>query len=41
VLSAASFVDPEHTIVRTGGEAAGETPALGLSGYLGLRVKLR
>ena len=41
VLSAASFIDPERTVVRTGGQDAGETPALGLSGFCGLRLKLR
>lgn len=41
VLGASTFVDPERTVVVVGGEAAGETPALGLGGYLGLRFKLR
>ncbi|MDF3071990.1 MAG: hypothetical protein K0R38_7591 [Polyangiaceae bacterium] len=41
LLSAATFIDPERTLIRSGSEAAGETPALGLSGYLGLRLRLR
>jgi hypothetical protein len=40
VVSAATFIDPEHTAVNVGGELAGETPALGLSGFIGLRLKL-
>ena len=41
IVSAATFIDPEHTVVRVGGEQVGETPALGLSGFIGLRLKLR
>jgi hypothetical protein len=41
VLSAATFIDPERTVVHVQSDAAGETPALGLSGFLGVRLKLR
>jgi hypothetical protein len=41
LLSAATFIDPQRTLIRSGGEVAGETPALGLGGYLGLRLRLR
>jgi hypothetical protein len=41
VLSAATFMDPVRTLVHVAGEDAGETPALGLSGFLGVRLKLR
>lgn len=41
VVSAATFIDPEHTVVHVGGDQAGETPALGLSGFVGIRLKLR
>ncbi len=41
VVSAATFIDPERTVVRIGGEQVGETPALGLSGFIGLRLRLR
>lgn len=41
LLSAATFIDPKRTLIRSGGEVAGETPALGLGGYLGLRLRLR
>jgi hypothetical protein len=41
VVSAATFIDPERTVVLVGGEPAGETPALGLSGFIGVRFKLR
>ena len=41
VISAATFIDPVRTLVHVGGEDAGETPALGLSGFLGVRLKLR
>lgn len=40
VVSAATFIDPERTVVNVGGESAGETPAFGLSGFIGLRLKL-
>ena len=41
VVSAATFVDPKRTVINVGGVQAGETPALGLSGFVGLRFKLR
>lgn len=41
LISAATFIDPERTVINTGGQSAGETPALGLGGYLGLRLRLR
>ena len=41
VVSAATFMDPVRTLVHVGGEDVGETPALGLSGFLGVRLKLR
>ncbi len=41
VVSAATFIDPERTVVQIGGEPVGETPALGLNGFVGVRFKLR
>jgi hypothetical protein len=41
VLSAATFIDPERSVVLIGHEQVGETPALGFSGFLGLRLRLR
>lgn len=41
VVSAAAFIDPERTVVHIEGDLVGETPALGLNGFLGLRFKLR
>jgi hypothetical protein len=41
LLGAATFVDPKHTVVEVGGEQVGETPALGLNGFVGLRLQLR
>lgn len=41
VVSAATFMDPVRTLVKVGGEDVGETPGLGLSGFLGVRLKLR
>jgi hypothetical protein len=41
LLSAESVVDPERTVVRTQGTQVAETPALGFSGYVGLRLRLR
>jgi len=41
VVSAATFIDPERTVIHVAGDEAGETPALGLSGFLGVRLKLR
>ena len=40
VLTAATHLDPKRTEVRIGGNLVGETPALGLSGFIGLRLKL-
>lgn len=40
VVSAATFIDPVQTVVNVGGERVGETAALGLSGFVGLRLKL-
>jgi len=41
VVSAATFIDPRRTVINVGGVLAGETPALGMSGFVGLRFKLR
>jgi hypothetical protein len=41
VLSATTHVDPKHTVVSTRGTPVAETPALGFSGFLGVRLKLR
>jgi hypothetical protein len=41
LVSAETFIDPERTVVRVGGEQVGETPALGLGGFLGIRLRLR
>lgn len=41
LLGASTFVDPKRTVVEVGGSSAGETPALGLDGFVGLRLKLR
>lgn len=41
VISAATFIDPKRTVINVGGVQAGETPALGLSGFIGVRLKLR
>jgi len=41
VLSAATHVDPERTVVATHGTPVAETPALGFGGFLGVRLKLR
>jgi hypothetical protein len=40
VVSAETHVD-RRSEIRSGGEHVGETPALGLSGFVGLRLKLR
>lgn len=40
-LGASSFVDPVHTSIEVGGERVGDTPALGLNGFVGLRLKLQ
>lgn len=41
VLSAQTFIDPVHTVVKTNRVQVGETPALDLSGFLGFRFRLR
>ncbi|HVY28544.1 MAG TPA: hypothetical protein VHB79_18440 [Polyangiaceae bacterium] len=41
LLGASTFVDPKRTVVEVGGTSVGETPALGLDGFLGLRMNLR
>jgi hypothetical protein len=41
LVSAATLVDPERTVVRTQGTQVAETPALGFSGFVGVRLKLR
>jgi hypothetical protein len=41
VVSAASFIDPERSVVLIGNDEVGETPALGFSGFVGLRLRLR
>lgn len=41
LLSASTFIDPERTVVKSGGEVVGETPSLGLGGYVGFRLRLR
>lgn len=41
VVSALTHVDPQRTVVNAGGNHVGETPALGLMGFVGLRLKLR
>lgn len=41
VVSAATFIDPKRTVINVGGVLASETPGLGLSGFLGVRLKLR
>ena len=41
VVSAATHVDPQHTVIQQGGVHVGETPALGFTGFVGLRLKLR
>lgn len=41
LLSADTFIDPRRTEIRRAGQPAGETPALGLTGFLGLRLQLR
>lgn len=40
LVGAATFVR-QHTVVLSGSEQAGETPALGLSGFVGLRLRVR
>jgi hypothetical protein len=41
VVSAVTHVDPARTAVRVEGDQAGETPAVGLGGFIGLRLKVR
>jgi hypothetical protein len=41
VLTAATLLDPERTVVRTQLTRVAETPALGFSGFIGVRLKLR
>jgi hypothetical protein len=41
VVSAVTHLDPARTVLRVEGKSAGETPALGLAGFIGLRLKLR
>jgi hypothetical protein len=41
VLSAATFIAPKQTIVKSASQKVGETPAVGLAGFIGLRVRVR
>ena len=41
LVSAATFVDPERTVIRMQGTQVAKTPALGFSGFLGVRLRLR
>jgi hypothetical protein len=41
VISAVTHVDPRRSVIRADGDHVGETPALGLTGFVGLRLKLR
>jgi len=41
VVSAATFIDPERSVVLIDNDEVGETPALGFSGFVGLRLRLR
>lgn len=41
VVSAVTHLDPQRTVIRADGDHVGETPALGLTGFVGLRLKLR
>jgi hypothetical protein len=41
LVGASTFIDPERTVVRQAGVEAGETPAVGLVGFVGVRVKVR
>ncbi len=41
VVSAVTHLDPARTVVQVEGGQAGETPALGIGGFVGLRLKLR
>lgn len=41
VLGASTQLDPKRTVVKVSGTQAGETPALGFNGFVGLRLRLR
>jgi len=41
LLSAATFIDPERSVVQIAGTEVGETPAAGFSGFVGVRLRLR
>ncbi len=41
VASALAHLDPARTVVRSGGTQVGETPALAVAGFVGVRLKLR
>jgi len=41
VLSVATFIDPERSVVQIGGDEVGETPALGFNAFVGVRLRLR
>jgi hypothetical protein len=41
LVSAGTVIPAERTAVRRGGQSAGDTPALGLTGFVGFRLRLR
>jgi hypothetical protein len=41
LVGASTFIDPKPTAVRSGGAAEGESPLVGLSGFVGVRIRLR
>jgi len=41
LVGASTFIDPARTVVRQAGVEAGETPAVGLVGFVGVRVRVR
>lgn len=41
VVSALAHLDPARTVIRSGGTQIGETPALAVAGFVGVRLKLR
>lgn len=41
VAGVVTHLDPQRTVVRTDGDQVGETPALGLGGFIGVRLELR
>lgn len=41
LVGVSTFIDPAPTAVRSGGAAVGESPVVGLSGFVGVRVTLR